>query len=74
MFDDTNSFSEAAEIKQRNKLSRENAQLHMLSENLARTLRKWLNDPNMKYFWTAADKEALDAYDSFKEDVIWKNR
>jgi hypothetical protein len=73
MFDNINNSSETLEIKQRNKLSRENAQLHMLSENLARTLRKWLSDPNMKYFWTQTDKEALDAYDRFKEDVIWKN-
>lgn len=74
MSDDVDNYFSPEEIKGRNKLSRENAQLHMLAENLARTLRKWLSDPNMKYFWTSADKEALDAYDRFKEDVIWKNR
>jgi len=59
-------------IRQKNKLSRENAQLHMLAEDMARVLRRWLDDSNMKYFWTSEDKEALNAYDRFKEDVIWK--
>ena len=68
---DTGEFDE---LKQQNKLSRENAQLHALCENLARALKKHIDDPNMKYFWSETDKEALLAYEKFKEDVIWKNR
>lgn len=62
------------DLKYKNKLSRENAQLHALCENLARVLKKYMEDPNMKYFWSAADKEALIAYEKFKDDVIWKTQ
>lgn len=62
------------ELKYKNKLSRENAQLHALCESLARVLKKYIDDPNMKYFWTSADHEALIAYEKFKDDVIWKNQ
>jgi len=72
MHTELNTSFDSESIRQKNKLSRENAQLHMLAETMARVLRKWLDDPNMKYFWTAEDKEALNAYDRFKEDVVWK--
>jgi hypothetical protein len=68
-----NNFSTGEEKENKLKLSRENAQLHMHSEKLARILKKWLDDPNMKYFWTAEDREALSAYNTFKEHVIWNS-